>query len=274
MMLEKEDYLEPNCVLCGQPGEEQPVRPIPVDRVQQKLGEYEDRNDWPGVERHLRYWLAEAEAGRDLRGQLMLHNELMGYYRKQAKKEEAFRHLQAANALVARLGMENTVTAGTTWVNSGTVLDAFGDPAGGLAYFEKAQANYEQNLPEGDGRLGGLYNNMALALAGTGRFAEAREMYRRALDIMARQPHGELEQAITWLNMADALEAEVGAEAAADQVETHLERAWLLLDTPSLPRDGYYAFVCEKCAPAFGHYGFFLQEAELVRRVKEINAGA
>ena len=272
-MLEKEDYLEPNCVLCGQPGEEAPARPIPVDRVQWKLREYEDRNDWPGVERHLRYWLAEAEAGQDLRGQLMLHNELMGFYRKQARREEACRHLEAANALVDRLGMENTVTAGTTWVNSGTVKDAFGDPAGGLVYFEKARANYEQNLPEGDGRLGGLYNNMALALAGTGRFSEARDMYLRALDIMARQPHGELEQAITWLNMADALEAEVGAEAAADQAEFYLDRAWQLLDTPSLPRDGYYAFVCEKCAPVFGHYGFFLQEAELKRRQEEIHAG-
>jgi len=62
----------------------------------------------------------------------------------------------------------------------------------------------------------------------------------------------------------------VGAEAAADQAEFYLDRAWQLLDTPSLPRDGYYAFVCEKCAPVFGYYGYFAEEAKLTGRAKEI----
>ena len=69
------------------------------------------------------------------------------------------------------------------------------------------------------------------------------------------QEHGELEQAITWLNMADALEAERGAEAAEGEVEEYLDRAAALLDTASLPRNGYYAFVCEKCAPVSGTMG-------------------
>ena len=30
----------------------------------------------------------------------------------------------------------------------------------------------------------------------------------------------------------------------------------------NLKKDGYYAFVCEKCAPVFGHYGYFLTEIE------------
>ena len=86
MKLEKEDYIDPRCALCGKPGEEESPQPVPVGRIMDKLREYEDRNDWPAVERHLKYWLAEAEASRDERGQLMLHNELMGYYRKQGKK--------------------------------------------------------------------------------------------------------------------------------------------------------------------------------------------
>ena len=81
MKLEKEDYLEPNCVLCGKPGEEAAAEPVPLGRILDKLREYEDRGDWEAVERHLKYWLAEAETNRDERGQLMLHNELMGYYR-------------------------------------------------------------------------------------------------------------------------------------------------------------------------------------------------
>ena len=271
MKLEKEDYIDPSCVLCGKPGETETAQPVPVGRIMDKLREYEDRNDWPGVERHLKYWLAEAEANRDERGQLMLHNELMGYYRKQGKKDEAFAQAEKAVSLVEKLGMEDTVTAGTTWVNAGTVREAFGDAVGGLAFFEQARANYEKNLPEGDGRLGGLYNNMALSLAVCGRYEEAMEMFRRAIDVMKEQDNGELEQAITWLNMADAAEAALGPEAAEDAVEEYLETAESLLNTESLPRNGYYAFVCEKCAPVFGHYGWFAAEAELKRRAEEIH---
>ena len=57
MKLEKEDYIDPSCVLCGKPGEEETIRPVPVGRIQDRLREYEDRNDWAAVERHLKYWL-------------------------------------------------------------------------------------------------------------------------------------------------------------------------------------------------------------------------
>lgn len=271
MKLEKEDYMDPACVLCGKPGETETDQPVPIGRVLDRLREYEDRNDWESAERHLKYWLAEAEMSRDERGQLTLNNELMGYYRKQGRQQEAFAHADRAVDLVEKLGMEETVTAGTTWVNAGTVREAFGDPVGGLAFFEKARENYERNLQEDDGRLGGLYNNMALALTVCGRYEEAESMFRRALDVMAKQENGELEQAITWLNMADAAEAALGPEAAEAVTGEYLDRAEALLNTASLPRNGYYAFVCEKCAPVFGHYGYFAAEAELRKRAKDVN---
>ena len=271
MSLEKEDYLEPDCALCGKPGGEETVTPIPTGRVMDKLREYEDRNDWPQVERHLKYWLEEAKVGRDERGQLTLNNELMGFYRKQGKRAEAVEHAERALELVEKLGMEKNIIAGTTWVNAGTVMEAFGDAEGGLRYFRKARENYEQNLPEGDGRLGGLYNNMALALASCGQYAEAMKLFRQALDVMAKQEYGELEQAVTWLNMADTAEASLGSEAAEQDIMEYLDKAEALLNTQSLPRNGYYAFVCEKCAPVFGHYGYFLIEADLKKRAEQIN---
>ena len=97
------------------------------------------------------------------------------------------------------------------------------------------------------------------------------EKFRQAIEVMKKQEYGELEQAITWLNMADAAEAALGPENAEEAVEEYLEKAETLLDTESLPRNGYYAFVCEKCAPVFGHYGWFVTEAELKRRAEEIN---
>jgi len=274
MTIRKEDYTDPVCPLCGKPGETESAAPVPRDRILSKMREYEDASDWDGAERHLKYWLAEAEMNRDDRGALMLHNELMGFYRKQGNRDEALSHACLASELVEKLGMEDTVTAGTTWVNAGTVHEAFRDPVGGIAFFEKARENYERNLPETDERRGGLYNNMALALTSCGRYQEAQEMFRKALKVMEQQEHGEPEQAITLLNMADALEAELGPEEAAEYTEEYLDRAAVLLDAEDLPRNGYYAFVCEKCAPVFGHYGYFAEEAELMKRAGEIREGS
>ena len=270
MKLEKENYIDPSCVLCRKPGEIESAKPVPRDRIMAKMREYEDASDWDGAERHLKYWLAEAEMNRDGRGELMLRNALMGFYRKQGKKDEALEHAGKAAALIEKMDMGGTVTAGTTWVNAGTVHEAFRDPVGGLEFFEKARDNYERNLPEDDERLGGLYNNMALALTSCGRYDEALDMFAAALRVMEKQEHGEPEQAITLLNMADALEAEMGPEEAAEYTDAYLDRAAELLEREDIPRNGYYAFVCEKCAPVFGHYGYFAAEAELTKRAKEI----
>ena len=269
-MLEKEDYMDPECVLCGKPGEAVTVKPIPMGRVMDKLKEYEERNDISGAERHLKYWLEEAEMNRDERGQLTLNNELMGHYRMRGKGEEAKKHARRALELLDRLGMEDTITAGTTCVNAGTVMEAFGDTEAGLELFERARASYENNLPEDDQRLGGLYNNMALALTAVGRYREAGLLFRSALRVMEKQENGELESAITLLNMADAEEAEKGPEEAEKAIYGYLEEASGLLGTESLPRNAYYAFVCEKCAPVFGRYGCFAEERELTARAAEI----
>ena len=39
-------------------------------------------------------------------------------------------------------------------------------------------------------------------------------------------------------------------------------------------RDGYYAFVCEKCASVFGYYGHFAYEKELYERSRRIYEGS
>ncbi len=85
-----------------------------------------------------------------------------------------------------------------------------------------------------------------------------------------KQENGALEVAITCLNLAGLVVTESGFEAGEKDIEKHLLKAEKLLDTESLPRDGYYAFVCEKCAPVFGYYGFFSIEKELCRRARAI----
>ena len=207
-----------------------PSASIPQQRVVEKLDEYMSHRDYAGAERHLLYWLEEALALGDKRGELMVRNELVGHFRKVGDKDQALVHADAALALVDELGFGEGISAGTTYTNVGTACNAFGENERSLAMFQKAAAVYEGSPHTAPGLLGGLYNNMALALTSCGRYREAQEMFRSALRVMERQEHGEPEQAITWLNMADALEAELGPEEAAEYTEEYLDRAAALLD--------------------------------------------
>jgi hypothetical protein len=69
--------------------------------------------------------------------------------------------------------------------------------------------------------------------------------------------------------MASAAEAEFGLEAAGEIIADYAERAEALLEACTA-RDGYYAFVCEKCASVFDYYGYFFYANELKKRAKEI----
>ena len=267
--IDKEDYAEPRCLLCEEPyGAEAQIKPVPQQRIMEKVDEYMSRRDYAGVERHLLYWLEEAKLGGDRRGELMIENELIGHYRKTDDREKAFLHAEAALRLLDALGFEGTITAGTTCVNAATAYQAFGEPEKALAVFERARKNYEGIPSVKSALLGGLYNNMALTLVSMGRFSEANALYQKAIETMAKAPHGALEQAITYLNMANAAEEEKGLLDASETIDACLETAQQLLDTPDVPRDGYYAFVCEKCAPTFEYYGWFQAANDLTARAR------
>ena len=267
--LKKEEYEEPRCVLCM---DQNNVTPIPVVRVTEKLDSYLNKKDYAAAERHLAYWLREAEAGSDTRGALAVRNEQIGLYRKLGKKDECLAAAEAALSAARAPEFDGTVTRGTTFVNAATAYKAFGLPETGIPLYREAQILYERYLKPDDCRLGGLYNNMALALAELNRFSEARAAYEKALEVMSRAENGEAELAITCLNLADLCAAKQGFEEGEAQINGYLDRAEAWLDTESLPHDAYYAFVCEKCAPVFGYYGRFLTEEKYSRLAKEIYA--
>lgn len=246
---------------------------VSIDRILSKLDEYLHKNDYISAERHLVYWLGEAGSAGDYRTELLVRNELMGLYRKLGREAEAIDCAEAALSLVEARGLGGQAGSATTYLNAATVYKAFGRAAEGLPLFERAKEIYECELEPSDGRLGGLYNNMGLALVDVGRFREAEECYRRAVSVMEQTEEGLLEVAITYLNMASAAEAEHGPEASAEVVEALLEKAEALLENHQ-KRDGYYAFVCEKCASVFGYYGHFFYADELKKRAGRIYEGA
>ena len=244
---------------------------VSSERILLKLDEYLNKNDYVSAERHLRYWLSEASANRDLRTELLVRNELMGLLRKLSRKSEAIECAESTLALIEKESISSQVGAATSFLNAATVYKAFGEAEKGMSLFYRAREIYERELDATDSRLGGLYNNMALALVDLSRFDEARELYRRAIEIMMANS-GELEVAITYLNMASAAESELGLLEADETIAELLEKARELLEGES-ERDGYYAFVCEKCASVFGYYGWFFYNKELEERARTIYEG-
>ena len=271
------------------------MEPIPQQRIIEKLDEYMSHRDYEGAEKHLLFWLDEARALGDERGELMVRNELVGHFRKTGDKEKAFEHAEAALALIDKLDFGNTISAGTTYTNVATAFNAFGENERSYELFCKARELYEGSPNTSPKLLGGLYNNMALVCVSLQQFDEAAELYQKALATAVNVENSELELAITYLNIADAAVAKAyantgtkvrgaspdvpeGEDAALvdayaiceREVNFCLDKALELIDVPTVPRDGYYAFVCEKCAPTFGYYGYFLADADLRERAKAI----
>ena len=85
--IDKEDYMEPRCLLCEEPyGAEAQVKPVPQQRIMEKVDEYMSRRDYAGVERHLLYWLEEAKLGRDGKGE---QADCRRYFRQPLKARAA-----------------------------------------------------------------------------------------------------------------------------------------------------------------------------------------
>lgn len=251
-----------------------PQRKLPLDEIVGKLDAFFDKNDLSGAEQHLKYWLSEAENCGDRAAALFLNNELMGFYRKAGDREKACFFAKGALSLITKMGIEDNVGAATTYLNCATVYKAFGEPAVALSLYEKAAAIYEKRLLSFDTRLAGLYNNTALALVDLKRFSQANELYEKALSVLEKNEGTEPEQAVTHLNIASAVEAEIGLEAGDEKIAERLMAARALLEHCAAHTDGNYAFVCEKCASVFGYYGHFEYEGVLLKRARRIYEGA
>jgi len=271
--LDYEDYNEPKCPACNDTyvrNEDRPIYRVPMDRVTQKLDEYFFGRDFEGAERHLSYWLAEARAGRDKGAELSLIGEFMGFYRQRGRRDEAYAKAEEGLRLAEEYGYGGSLTGGTICLNAATVYKAFGDAEKAVGLYDNAREVYETYLEKGDRRLGGLYNNMGLALTDCGRYGEAEECYKKAIEVMESAPDGGLEAAISCLNMADEITLRLGEIESESEVEALLGKAKDLLEKENSRTDGYYAYVCESCASVYGYYGYFLYEKELRERAKKI----
>ncbi|MBR0086925.1 MAG: tetratricopeptide repeat protein [Lachnospiraceae bacterium] len=263
--LEVTDYTDPVCPFDASMWTGMPQETVPVMRVVEKSEEYLSRDDFKGAEKHLLYWLDSAKAFRDIRGAFFVLNELVGFYRKSGNEKRAREVIAEAFSLTEdeRIGKDSTGAA-TLFVNAATAYKSFDKSEEALPLFKKAQEIYERDLKPGEWKLGGLYNNMALSYADLGLYDEAEAYFFKAIEQMKQVKNGELEQAVTYLNLADIQYED------DPKIAEYLDLAERFLNTETLPRDSYYAYMVDKCAPVFESYGRTAFAEELMRRKEAI----
>ena len=241
-----------------------------ITRILNKLDSLFARREYAEAERLLRYWEAEGERSGDDKVYYLAVNEQMGLYRKLNRREDAMAAVDRMLRYLDRKNRRMSVEGATALLNAGTVYKAFGQSEEALLFFEEACFVYEELLPSGDRRLAGLYNNMSSALSDLARYDEALELCEKALSILAKSDGNEAEEAITYLNMIGMYEARDGLEAAQDNIDRCLNAAQEKLEKASTLDNGYFAFVCDKCAPTFAYYGWFGEKNLLTERARAI----
>ena len=242
---------------------------IPIRSIIEKLDCYLNQEDYQSADRLLRYWKNEAISIGDSKGELEILNEILGFSRRMNDSEGGLSAVRRSIELIGRIQLPE-ITAGTILLNAATTLKCFGKPEEAIERYEDAKRRFDGSLPQKDKLWGGFYNNYALALSDVGRFEDALDHYQNAIDVMMQNEHGTLEVAITLMNIAELFERLGNYEQL---IEQNLEQALYYLDDPALPRNGYYAFVCRKCAPTFGHFGWFKTERDLNERADRIYEG-
>ena len=110
---------------------------------------------------------------------------------------------------------------------------------------------------------------MGLALVDEKRYDEATTLYNKAI-LINDATNNQLDSAITILNMATMIEKKDGLEKGEKYIIELLEKAMQIIDSKKETNDGYYAFVCSKCASVYSYYGYFLYANELNERAKRI----
>lgn len=240
---------------------------VRIDRVLERLDSYLASKEYGKAEDHLKYWLSDAEGTGDKYAYLTIVNELMGFYRRGGNEDEALRYAALGVERYASDGdISGTVFYATTCLNAATVFNAFGMPEKALDLYRKCLSVYSEKLEPDDLKFAGLYNNMGLAEAASGNVPGARELFEKAVAL--QEPYGNstaLDRAVTLLNICDICDSD-------DEIDPLIEKAYALINDPEVPRDAYYAFVCEKCAPVFGGYGYFIYKNKLTEETEKINA--
>ena len=240
---------------------------IPIARIMQRLDELFGKNDLAGVGALLEYWDREARILRDDRGLLEILNEEIGYYRRTGDKARALAAVNEAFELIESLNLVNNESSGTIFLNGATTMKAFGKTVEAMQYYEKARAIYDATLSPDDFKLAAYFNNVSSAYRELGDIQGAEGACFQAISILERHADYLGEIALTHVNLAHLY---YDTEVFDERVYDHMEQAWELLSSDQNKHDGNFAFICSKCYPSFGFFGYIDYESKLKKLTEKI----
>lgn len=275
-MIDSFDYKEPACALCEgknfyYPDKDAKQGSIPVSRMMEKLDEYLNKADYVSADNLLTYWQQEAKELNDVSGELSVLSEMMGLYRRTNNKEKGLFAVDRGFELIAKHNLEEMVSTATVYLNGATTLKCFGKAEESIQFYKKAEDIYLKNLDPYDYKMGGLYNNMALAYVDLNDFEKSEMMYLKALEIMEHIGKDKLlEAALTLVNMAHMYFKFLDDEECINKVKQCMDKAYDYLTLKDIEQNGYYAFCVSKCVPSFKYFEYESKSEELDRRVKAI----
>lgn len=227
------------------------------------------KEDLQGAEACVLRWLDLARECGDKPGELIVLNEMTGFYRQTKNEEKGLAAVSEAFALLDSFDFDKK-TAATIYLNGATTMKAFGKSGEAMEYYEKAHNIFSETLDKNDPLFAGFYNNIALALQDLKRYSEAEEYFLKATKITESNPENELETAISLVNLAHLY---YDIDNSDERINGLMDKAMDILDCPDYFGYKKYAFTCRKCAPSFGFFGFFLAEKKLNERADRIYAG-
>lgn len=254
-----------NCSSCSKEN----YNMVPIDRVIEKLNKLFAINDLDSVGRLLEYWENEARYLKDDRGLLEILNEEIGYFRRVNKGDQALRAVNEAFEIIDRLGLGDTVSSATVYLNGATTMKAFGKAREAIGYYKKTAEIYDRELDENDYKIAALYNNMSSAFSDLGEKAICEECCFKAIEILEHNENCNGEIAVTLVNLAHLYHE---SDPFDERIYEFMDKAWDLLISDENPQDGNFAFLCSKCAPSFGFFGYFEKENELKKLSEKIYA--
>ena len=242
---------------------------INVTRFIEQLDGCFNRNDMKAARDCIEYWETEARRLGDDRGLLTVLNEAVGFYRRSQKKTRALKAMEESISLVEKLGLAQSPSGATIYINAATTLSFFGREEEGLGLYDKAADFYiSRNLTE-TYEDAALLNNKAATLNEWKRYDEAEANWKEAIAILKKVGFHDGEIAITLVMLAHLTFDR--DNTSQEKVEALLDEAWEYLNSDNQPKDGNYAYVLRKCAPSFAYFQRPMEAQALREGAREIN---
>ena len=242
---------------------------INITRFIERLDGCFNRNDMKAARECIEYWENEARRLGDDRGLLTVLNEAVGFYRRSQKNNKALRAMEDSLSLVEKLGLAQSLTGATIYINAATTLSFFGREEEGLRLYDKAAACYIGNNMTETYEYAALLNNKAGTLNELKRYDEAEESWKAAIEILKKVGFHDGEIAISLVMLAHLTFDR--DSASYEKVEALLDEAWAYLNSDNQAKDGNYAYVLRKCAPSFEYFQRPIEAQALRDVAREIN---